>query len=281
MKEELRGLVNKIIPMSVVDGEGNRMAIFFQGCNFNCKYCHNPETINLCNHCGHCVAGCPSGALSVEGGKVRWDWQKCIHCDRCIEVCPHNSSPKVRHYTAKELGEEMERAMPFIQGITTSGGECTLQWEFLVELYEEAHRRGLTAFTDTNGSLDLSQERYRPLVSASDGFLLDVKAWDIEEHRALTGRDNTVVLKNLSHLSHLGKIKEIRVVLLEGMDHGAILRGIGENATGLEKIDLKLISYRPFGVRKEYQYLRTITPDEKAQLVERARNMGFHRVIPV
>ena len=37
--------INKIIPMSLVDGPGNRTAIFFQGCNFNCSYCHNPETI--------------------------------------------------------------------------------------------------------------------------------------------------------------------------------------------------------------------------------------------
>lgn len=36
-------LINKIIPFSCVDGPGNRMVIFFQGCNFKCLYCHNPE----------------------------------------------------------------------------------------------------------------------------------------------------------------------------------------------------------------------------------------------
>ena len=35
--------VNKIIPFSSVDGPGNRTAVFFQGCNWDCCYCHNPE----------------------------------------------------------------------------------------------------------------------------------------------------------------------------------------------------------------------------------------------
>ena len=62
--------VNKIIPSSVVDGPGNRTAIFFQSCNFNCRYCHNPETINMCISCGACVETCPVQALSFKDGKV-------------------------------------------------------------------------------------------------------------------------------------------------------------------------------------------------------------------
>lgn len=39
--------VKEIIPFANVDGKGNRTAIFVQGCNLNCVYCHNPETIQL------------------------------------------------------------------------------------------------------------------------------------------------------------------------------------------------------------------------------------------
>jgi len=38
--------INKILNFSSVDGPGNRLVVFFQGCNFNCNYCHNPETID-------------------------------------------------------------------------------------------------------------------------------------------------------------------------------------------------------------------------------------------
>ncbi len=37
--------VTKIIRFSAVDGPGNRAVIFLQGCNYNCSFCHNPETI--------------------------------------------------------------------------------------------------------------------------------------------------------------------------------------------------------------------------------------------
>ncbi|WP_350342708.1 radical SAM protein [Proteinivorax tanatarense] len=37
--------INKIVDFSYVDGPGNRLVLFLQGCNFNCQYCHNPETI--------------------------------------------------------------------------------------------------------------------------------------------------------------------------------------------------------------------------------------------
>ncbi len=63
-------LVNKIIPFSCIDGPGNRTSIFFQGCNFKCSYCHNPETINKCVNCGKCVAVCPVNALEIKDKKV-------------------------------------------------------------------------------------------------------------------------------------------------------------------------------------------------------------------
>ncbi len=39
------GYVAGTITFSVVDGPGNRFAIFLQGCNFDCVACHNPQTI--------------------------------------------------------------------------------------------------------------------------------------------------------------------------------------------------------------------------------------------
>ena len=41
-----------------------------------------------CAGCGNCVTWCPTGAISIEGGKPRVDGGKCISCGVCVEVCP-------------------------------------------------------------------------------------------------------------------------------------------------------------------------------------------------
>ena len=51
MTTALTAPVNKIIPLSTVDGPGARSAVFLQACNIACLYCHNPETQRLCIHC--------------------------------------------------------------------------------------------------------------------------------------------------------------------------------------------------------------------------------------
>jgi len=157
-------LVNKLIPMSVVDGPGNRFAIFLQGCNFNCKYCHNPETIHRCIHCGDCVATCPADALNLVDGKVVWDPVKCVDCDKCIATCTHGASPKVRAMSAADLMAEIEKAVPFIEGISVSGGEATLQAKELIPLFEMAKEKGLTALIDSNGGVDFSKGDLKSLL---------------------------------------------------------------------------------------------------------------------
>ena len=70
----MKAPINRIIEFSNVDGPGNRTSIFVQKCPFKCLYCHNPETINECVHCGVCVEHCKANpkALTIENGKVVW-----------------------------------------------------------------------------------------------------------------------------------------------------------------------------------------------------------------
>jgi len=99
------GAVNKILRQSFVDGLGNRVVIFLQGCNFRCLNCHNPYTQTYCSHCGICVSSCSYGAISIQDKHVVWDDALCQECDSCIRACPQNSSPHVRELTAEKNPE--------------------------------------------------------------------------------------------------------------------------------------------------------------------------------
>lgn len=268
--------VNRIVPFSAVDGPGNRTAVFTQECNFNCRYCHNPETIRSCVHCGACVAVCPTGALNNDDGMVTYDPAKCVMCDACIKACPHTSCPRIRWMTAAQVMDEVRRNMPFVRGVTVSGGECTLRRDFLIELARLAHREGLDFLLDSNGSHDFSKDA--ELLEAVDGVMLDVKAWDREEHLRLVGASNETVLSNLRFLAERGKLAEVRTVVVpEWMDARRTVLGVCEALRSLRAEDVcyKLIRFRPMGVRAEYRALRSPTDEEMRELEELVLEAGI------
>ena len=39
----IKGSIDSIESMGLVDGPGIRTVIFMNGCRLRCKYCHNPE----------------------------------------------------------------------------------------------------------------------------------------------------------------------------------------------------------------------------------------------
>ena len=289
-QQAAEGLVARILYSSAVDGPGNRAVVFLQGCDFDCAYCHNPETRNLCDHCGACVGACPAGALSIaegggEGGERRvvWDETVCRDCGACVRACPKGSSPKTRRMTAAEILARLERRKPFLSGITVSGGECGLQAAFLEELAVAARAAGLPALIDTNGSTDYSA---RPrLVEAAEGFMLDVKAWDQGVHRALTLAGNDAVKRNLDYLAGAGKLAEVRVVVAPGLvDAEACVRGIAEvlrTAGAAGRTVLKLIAFRREGVRPARVAHPGPDREELEALAALARSEGIGNVVIV
>lgn len=252
----MKAVVNKIIPFSTVDGPGNRTAIFLQGCNLDCKYCHNPETRGMCVHCGNCVKLCPTGALTIKDDKIEYDINKCVQCDTCIHICPHDSSPKTRMMSSKEVFEQIRKQILFIRGITVSGGECTLYPDFLKELFTLCKSEGLTTLIDSNGTYDFSKNE--ELLKVTDGVMLDVKAFDSKQHEKVTGCNNKVILENAAFLAKRGKLYEVRTVVVNELFD--VEETVRETARMLkpyllkQDIRYKIIAYRPMGVREQYSH---------------------------
>ncbi len=275
----VKGLVNRIIPFSSVDGPGNRTAIFFQGCNFNCLYCHNPETINPCNNCGLCISSCHYNALSMVNGKVNWNKAVCVKCDECLRACNRNSSPKAVEMTVEELITEIKKVKSFISGITTSGGECTLQLEFLTGLFREVKKLGLTTFADTNGYVPLADKK--DFLEVMDKAMVDIKSFDNKEHIMLTSRDNKTILENVKFLASIDKLFEVRTVIVpEILDNYNNVNQISRLIAELNpKIRYKIIKYRPLGVRTEMINSYTPRDDMMNELCYMAKDNGLDDVV--
>ena len=206
--------VNRIIPFSCVDGPGNRTAVFLQGCNFDCKYCHNPDTwaktegemktpeeilkqaLRYKNYWGK------KGGITVSGGEAL------LQIDFVTELFT----------LAKEKGVNT--------CLDTSGNPFTREEPFY--------------------------SKFEKLMEVTDLFMLDIKEIDEEEHRKLTGQTNKNILDMARCLSEHGKKMWIRHVLVPGItdDEGQLtrLRAFIDTLDTVERVEV--LPYHTLGVFK-------------------------------
>ena len=131
---------------------------------------------------------------------------------------------KTNETTADDLLDKAERYRTYWGekgGITVSGGEALLQIDFLIDLFEEAHRRGINTCLDTAAQPFTRDEpffsKFQRLMQTTDLVLLDIKHIDSERHRWLTGHGNEHILDCARYLSDINKPVWIRHVLVPGI----------------------------------------------------------------
>ena len=146
--------------------------------------------------------------------------------------------------------KKIERYNKFISGITVSGGECTLQYFQITELYKLIKNEypNLTLAVDTNGLFNIDD--IKKLIDITDFFIYDIKAINNNEHKNLTGSENKIIIENFKALLKLKKIYEVRTVICPPLINCE--KTVTETAKILNCSDInyKLIKYRPMGVRR-------------------------------
>ncbi len=141
-------------------------------------------------------------------------------------------------------------------GITVSGGEPLLQMDFLIELFREAHYRGINTCIDTSAQPFRQEgpayDKFRELMSYTDTVLLDIKQIRDDRHRELTGHGNADVLACARYLSEIGKPVWIRHVLVPGLtDDDECLRELKafiDTLGNVERVDV--LPYHTLGTFK-------------------------------
>ena len=257
------GKIFNIQRFSIYDGPGIRTVVFFAGCNLNCAWCHNPESISSkeqlkfnsdqCILCGRCARSCEKKAHMIDKGLHIFDRDKCGLCLKCAKECYAEALvPVWREMTAAELEKSILTDEQYFSqsggGVTFSGGEPMLQAGFLREILGACKSLGIHTAVDTAGAVGFGA--FEKILPFCDLFLYDIKAYDSAVHKKLTGMPNGLILENLAELSKRSKVR-VRVPAVAGAN-GNIgeMAGIAGFLGGIKINQCELLPYHRLGEGK-------------------------------
>jgi len=177
----------------------------------------------------------------------------------------------------EELMNKILRCKPFISrskgGITISGGEPTLQIDFVLELLKRCKEEEIHTALDTSGYVD--KDKFEKLLPYTDLVLLDIKHIDDIEHQELTGVSNQKILEILNLLEEKGKSFWVRHVVVPGInDKVEYIKKLSKLLVTLDNLEkVELIPYHQLGVHKwetiglDYE-LKDVEPPSKEKMEE-------------
>jgi len=217
---------------------------------------------------------------TVDGPGVRvvaWTsgcmW-RCLYCHNPDTWTMTNGIPVTVTKAAEELRKYRHGLKAMSGGLTVSGGEPLMQHRFVAKLFAAAKAMDVHTALDTNGYYGdrLSDTD----LGVIDLVLLDIKAWDPERHRRLTGRDVSPTLKFARRLAADRRPVWLRYVLVPGLtDDFGDIEQIAKYAADLGNIErVDVLPFHQLGRYKWHQLgipytLEDVQPPEN-ELVERA-----------
>lgn len=225
------GLIFDIKKYAINDGPGIRMTIFFKGCNLNCQWCHNPESLSpkvqkmynasKCIGAVKCLDNCPNDALRLTEEGIVTDFDACNLCGKCAEVCPTKAFEMLgSNIPISDLMKKIDNEAIFFDqsggGVTFSGGEPLMHPEYLIDALKECGRRMYHRVVDTTAFANL--DTLLEVAENCEMFLIDLKVMDSNKHKEFTGVRNEKILSNIKELAKTNCDIIFRMPLINGVN---------------------------------------------------------------
>ncbi len=291
MEKSLKGRIYDIQGFSVQDGPGIRTTVFLKGCPLHCPWCHSPESQQFypqlswlssrcvgMAECGKCLQACSKGAISPgksithpamqqEIQQIHIDRLLCDNCGDCTKNCYYKALYICgTDYTVSEILTRVCKDLPFYEqsggGVTLSGGEALSQPEFTLQVFQGLKERGIHTALDTSGYAPFAV--IEPILPHTDLFLYDLKHMNSDQHKAVIGVPNGLILENARRIAEAGGKIQVRIPVIPRFnDSEENIRQTGEfcKSLGSAVTTIQLLPYHNLGVMK-YQRI----DDSKAVL---------------
>jgi pyruvate formate lyase activating enzyme len=161
---------------------------------------------------------------------------RCLYCHNPDTWTLSNGIPVTVARAIEELRKYRQGLKVMAGGFTLSGGDPLMQHRFAVKLLSGAREMGIHTALDTNGFYGdrLSDDE----LEVASLVLLDIKTWDPERHRRLTGMDVGPTLEFARRLAARKRPVWLRFVLVPGLtDDPDDIAKIARFAAGLGNVE--------------------------------------------
>lgn len=195
------------------------------------------------------------GLVDGPGIRTVFFLQGCpLRCAYCHNPDSQTMFSK-QQITPEEVVNMAKRYKPYYNrsggGVTFSGGEPLLQGEFLVETLKLLKKAGINTAIDTSGYGD--ERYYKEILKLVDVVILDIKHFNNEGYKSLTGKSKQRFNKFLSYLDDFHGTIWLRHVMVPSITDNkeSIYNLFNEVAYLADKIDrFEILPYHRLGVDK-------------------------------
>lgn len=221
-------------------------------------------------------------AGALDGPGIR----RVLFLNGCPLNCVYCHNPDTRKFKGgtktdaftelRAIARQKEMLLSMKGGVTLSGGEPLWQPAFVKAIFEGSKMMGLHTALDTSGFLGKKADD--ELLSFTDLVLLDIKHFDPDAYKRVTGVDLQPTLDFAERLSALKKPVWMRFVLVPGytddMDSISRMAAYAKDLGNVERVEV--LPFHKMGEYKweamEMDYALFDIPEPEPDLVTKAKS---------